>query len=258
MEVVTNIIFFTILVLTIAYIIVYIIYPGPGNTNVLSAMTPLSQKKAVVTADVVQKDILGGSGSTVMGLFKLNNGDRTTKYHHEYTPLLYVDNNWYLEISAAPAGKSHSAARLRVKTNDGGSLKDEIMELPHIPKQKWVFIAILRDGRRFDVIYDNKIVSSQRLENYPVVISSPLYVGNTGLDGSTIHVTTNATRLSPNVVEQYRKSHIDTNNMVLEANSIDLSFPSVKLFAQCLPGLPCDPVTKPPGDNLVQWSTPYA
>ena len=257
MEVVTNIIFFTILVLTIGYII-YSIYSGPGNTNVLSAMTPLNKKKAIVTADVVQKDLLGGSGSSVMGFFKLNSGDRTTKHAHEFTPLIYVDNNWYLEISPAPAGKSHSVARLRVKTNDGGTLKDEVIELSPIPKQKWIFIAILRDGRRFDVLYDNKIISSHRLENYPVVISSQLYVGNTGLDGSVIHVSTNSSRLSPNVVEKYRTAHVDTNNTVMEGNSIEMSFPSVKLFAQCLPGLPCDPVTKPPSNNLIQWSTPYA
>ena len=137
-------------------------------------------------------------------------------------------------------------------------MKQETIELPQIPKQKWIFIAILRDGRRFDIIYDNKIVASQRLEYYPVVISSPLSVGNKGLDGSVIHVIINGTRLTPNAVERERLTHVDTNNTVLEANSIDISFPGLKLFAQCPSGLPCDPITKPPNNNLVQWKTPYA
>jgi hypothetical protein len=130
--------------------------------------------------------------------------------------------------------------------------------LPPIPKQKWVFIAILRDGRRFDVIYDNKIVASHRLEFYPVIISSPLTVGGTGLDGKVIHVMVNSKRLNPYDIERERVARVDTNNMVLEANQIDTSLPGLKLFARCPPGLPCDPITTPPQNNLVQWNTPYA
>jgi hypothetical protein len=137
-------------------------------------------------------------------------------------------------------------------------MKEEVIELPNIPKQKWIFIAILRDGRRFDVIYDNRIVASQRLEYYPVNISSPLAIGSTGLAGSVIHVLINGTRLSPTEVERERVAHVDTNGTVLEADAIDISFPGLKLFAQCPPGLPCDPVTRPPNNNLFEWSTPYA
>ena len=221
-------------------------------------MTPLSIKKDILTSDITQAKLLGGSGSTVMGYFNFKGGDRTVKFKDGYTPIIQIENNWYLEISPSPIGKDSTAARLRVQTNDGGTLKQEIIELPQIPKQKWVFIAILRDGRRFDVIYDNKIVASQRLEYYPVVISSPLSIGNKGLDGSVIHVLINNERLTPIEVERERVAHVDTNNTVLESNSIDISFPGLKLFAQCPPGLPCDPITKPPSNNLVQWKTPYA
>lgn len=252
------ILFGIVLVLCTIYIIYYYIYSGPGNNEVLVKMTPLTKKTVAVTADITQQSILGSNGSTVMGFFNLNSGDRTAKYQNQYTPLMYVDNNWYLEISPAPMGKKESAARLRVQTNDTGALKYEIVDLPAIPKQKWMFIAILREGRRFDVIYQNQIVASQRLLNYPVVISSPLSVGNKGLDGSVIHVIINGKRLAPTEVERARISYVDTNNMVIEGNSIDMSFPAIKLFSECPPGLPCDPVTKPPPNNLVQWSTPYA
>jgi hypothetical protein len=252
------ILFGIVLVLCTIYIIYYYIYLGPDNKDVLSKMTPLHKKVVVATADMTQQSILGSNGTTVMGFFKLNGGDRTSKYQNQYTPLMYVENNWFLEISPAPMGKEESAARLRVQTNDTGALKYEIIDLPAIPKQKWMFIAILREGRRFDVIFQNKIVASQRLLNYPVVISSPLSVGNKGLDGSVIHVIVNGTRLSPTEVERTRVSYVDTNTMVTEAKSIQMSFPAIKLFSECPPGLPCDPVTKPPQNNLVQWSTPYA
>ena len=255
---IAQIIFGVMLLLITAYIIVYVIYPSSGNNDLLTKMTPLGNKLDILTSDKTQQIILSGGSSTVMGFFNLKDGNRTISFNNSYVPLLQVENNWYLEIAPASPGNDKSSARLRVQTNDGGNLTQEIIELPEIPKQKWVFIAVLRDGRRFDVIYDNRIVVSQRLQNYPVVISSPLSVGNKGLDGSVIHVMVNSSRLTPTDVERERVSRVDTNGMVLEANSLDISFPGLKLFAQCPPGFPCEPITRPPQNNLLQWSTPYA
>jgi hypothetical protein len=258
MSLIALIVFGVILLLITFYIIVYVIYPGSGNSDILMSKTLLNAKNDILMSDVTQKTLLAGSGSTVMGFFYLLGGDRTSKYINNYTPLIQIENNWYFEISPSAIGNESSNVRLRVQTNDAGSLKQEIIELPPIPKQKWVFIAILRDGRRFDIIYDNQIVASHRLEYYPVVISSPLSIGNKGLDGSAIHIMINSIRLSPTAVERERLAHIDTNNTVLEAESIDISLPGMKLFSQCPPGLPCDSITKPPSNNLLQWKTPYA
>ena len=78
------------------------------------------------------------------------------------------------------------------------------------------------------------------------------------MDGSVIHVLVCERRYSPIEVERERLKYIDTNNMVLESNLFAVSFPNLSLFGQCPPGLPCDPVMKPPRNNLFQWNTPYA
>jgi len=247
-----------IVIIATIYIIAYYIYPA-SNVDIVTTMLPLNKKKDILVSDTTQTAILGSSGSSVMGFFKLNDGDRTQKFTNTYTPLIQVENNWYLEILPASKGKDNPSARLRVITNDGGKPGPEYIELPSIPKQKWVFIAILRDGRRFDIIYDNRIVASQRLENYPVIYTSPLSVGNEGLDGSVIHVIVRASRLTPTQVERERVSHVDTNNRVLESNLTNFNIaPNINLSAQCPSGLPCSPVTQPPSNNLFKWSTPYA
>jgi hypothetical protein len=176
-----------------------------------------------------------------------------------FIPLLQIENNWVLEISPAPDFKTGVSARLRVFTSIPGKQDiAEIIELPPFPQQKWVFVGILRDGRRFDVLYNNQIVSSHRLNNYPQVIPSSLTIGSKGLIGSVIHVLTNNVRMSPYDIERLRSTYIDTNGVVLEDNTLDISLPSINIFAKCPPGLPCDPVTQPPPNNLIQWSTPYA
>jgi hypothetical protein len=252
------IIFGIVLLLITVYIVVYVIYPGSNNKGILDKMTPLNVKKVILTSDITQSKLLATSGSSVMGFFYLLDGDKTTKVVNNFKSIIEIDNNWYLEIAPASSGTNKLSARLRVKTSNGTALNQEVIELPPIPKQKWMFIAILRDGRRFDVIYNNEIVVSQILQYYPVVINSSLSIGNTGLNGSVIHVIINDKRLTPTQIERERVSHVNTNNMVLEADSINILLPGLNLFGQCPPGLPCDPVTKPPPNNLLQWKSPYA
>lgn len=252
------IIFGIVLLLITVYIVVYVIYPGSNNNEVLDKITPLNAKKVILMSDITQNKLLATSGSSVMGFFYLIDGDKTTKVTNDFKSIIEIENNWYLEIAPAPSGTNKTSARLRVITSNGAKLNQEVIELPPIPQQKWMFIAILRDGRRFDIIYNNEIVASQILEYYPVVISSSLSIGNTGLNGSVIHVIVNDKRLTPTQIERERVAHVNTNNMVLEADSINISLPGLKLFGQCPPGLPCDPITKPPPNNLLQWKSPYA
>lgn len=253
-----QIVFGLILIVIVFYIVYSIVHTGSSTSDLVPRIQSVAEKKDILYPDETQSLLLGSGGSTVMAFFKLENGDKTVKFANSFTPLLQVENNWFLEVAPAPIGKDHTTARLRVQTNDAGVFKQEIIDLPNIPKQKWIFVAILRDGRRFDIIYDNQIVASQRLENYPVIISSSLSVGNKGLSGHVSHVLVNGTRLTPNQVERERLTYVNTNNTVIDANELAFSFPSVKLFAQCPPGLPCDPVTKPPSNNLLQWESPYA
>ena len=245
-------------ILILVAAVVYYIYSNISSENkdMLTTLTPLNKKKDIMMPDTVQSDILGSGGSTVMGFFSLNAGDRTMAYDNEYVPVIQVENNWSLEIAQAP--KKDISARLKVKTSNGGVSNIEYIELPAVPKQKWVFIAILREGRRFDVIYNNQIVASKHLKNYPVVISSPLSVGNSKLDGNVIHVIVNKRRMTPNEVERQRRVYVDTNNDILEDNYIFPSFPTLKLFGICPSGLSCDSITQPPPNVMNTWSTPYA
>jgi hypothetical protein len=251
-------------VICIAILYYYFIYSEDTIMDVLTELTPLSESKQIVTAEKTQSTLLEKGSSTVMGFFNIQHGDRTAKYidklrPDEYIPIMYVAGNWSFEISQGPSGLLDTNARLRVVTkNSSGEATNQIMELPSLPKQKWVCISILRDGRRFDIMYDNKIVASQRLQWYPVIISNPLRIGNKKLGGSAIHIIICDRRLTPSEVDRERLKYVDTNNMVIESNIIDMSFPNIRLFSQCPPGLPCDPVTKPPRNNLLEWNTPYA
>ena len=245
------------IILVIGVTIFFIYYNvGSKSNDLLIKMTPLHIKKDIATPDVVNTTLLGSGSSTVVGFFNIQQGNRTSNLNNDFIPLLFVDNNWWLEIAHAPNGE-RSAARLRIQTSDG-TYKMEQFDLPSIPKQKWICIAILREGRRFDVIYNNRIVASHRCEAYPVVINSALSIGNPMIAGKCIHVIINPTRLSPDEVERLRLSHVDTNGAIIEDISIVASLPTLRLTVECPPGLPCDTITQPPNNKMMEWTSPYA
>lgn len=262
----TTAITIVVLVCITLYLIIYRIYPGPNNKDVLMEQIPLNKKKNVLMPDQTQTDILGSGGTTVMGFFYLNQGDKTLRYGsaNRYISVMEVENNWVLEVVPSPKDKKEYGARLRVQTQQAGRFQYETIPLPAIPKQRWVFLTLLREGRRFDVMYDDRIVASQRLEHYPVVISSPLSVGNKGLEGAVINLMVNGRRLSPVEVERERKIHVDTNGRVVNTSFDPLRplelppNPLSALTAQCPAGLPCETVTSPPKKSLYEWKTPYA
>jgi len=261
-----------------AYVVVYRIYPSAKNEAVLFKKVPLNKKKNVLMPDRVQTDLLSSSGSTFMGFFYLKQGDKTLRHtlSGQYVPLVQVENNWVFEVTPSPKEKKDYGARLRIKTSQAGVFKEEVIALPSLPKQRWVFLAILREGRRFDVLYDSRIVASHRLDYYPVVIAAPLSVGEKGLEGTAIHMKINSRRLSPEEVERERKTYVDTNGRVADTTeggeaqttSIwdifdvpDLSDswnPFARLTVECPPGLPCHTLNAPPSKQLYEWKTPYA
>ncbi len=265
-----TIIMIAAIVCTAVYLIVYQIYPSANNQDVLFRKVPLHVKKNVLMPDRVQTDLLGSSGSTFMGFFYLNQGDKTLRYAQpgQYIPLVQVENNWVLEVIPSPKEKKEYGARLRIQTQQAGVFQYETIPLPSLPKQRWVFLAILREGRRFDVLYDSRIIASHRLEYYPVVIASPLSVGEKGLEGTAIHMKVNSRRLSPEEVERERKTYVDTEGNVTDTRDDDDGKslwerigswnPLALLRVECLPGLPCHTLTAPPSKQLYQWKTPYA
>ena len=255
------IIAFLLVVITF-FFAMYYFYKGSSPNDLLPDLTPLNEPKDVGMPDMIHKKVLQSSGTSVMGFFKLLEGDRTPTMggKDEFTPLMSVPQNWAIEVSPAPMQGRPYAVQLRVAVKTATTVKETVIPLPSIPYQKWVFVAVLREGRRCDVIYDNRIVASHRLEHYPVHIVSPLTVGHKRFRGSVIHVMVTDRRMTPTEVETERTRFVDTNGMIPEDHSIQVLFPKFTLpyFSECPPGLPCQPVTRPPHDNLLKWSTPYA
>ena len=252
-----------ILLAVVIYIILYVIIPSAAYTDVLPKQVDLSKEIAVLSSSDVRQSLYGGSGSTIMTFINPIIGDRTPKFANTYIPVLSIDDAFYFEISPSPLEKSSTVARIRIATSNTANNKYETIELPQLPLQKWTLLSILRDGRRFDVMYDDKIVISHRLQFYPLIPSNSMKLGNSGLIGRAVHFLVADARLTPAAVIGEYKKLADTNGAPIVNRSLpffgkleNISIPKISVS---VPGLDIAPVVdNPPPNTMKAWRTPYA
>lgn len=270
--------FIIILLATIVtYTVIGIVYSSSNTyTDLLPTLTSLSAEKQIVDSGTVKTSLLSQGGSTVAGFFNVQFGDRTVRMNDilvgkalpamSYTTLLGVKGSFefqiapsrlFFDVSGGPALQSpQSTAQLIVYTTHR---EFTTIPLPPLTQQKWIFISILRDGRRFDVMYDDKIVASHRIDVYPMAIANPLVIGDKALLGQAIHMFTKSSRATPTQISALRASYSDmTGQPPVKFPLPFLPIPFGNVQTACIPGIPCNPVSAPPSNALKAWSSRYA
>lgn len=218
-----------------------------------------------------------------------------------YLPILKIADVASLEILGAPdAGRQGKAmAQLVMKTqsniDSSGNYIDasgntsttsvkymETIALPPLPLQKWVMITIVREGRRYDVYYNNQLVLSKKtdFEMADVITKEPVKLGNPGFYGTAGLLTLSTVAQSGFEVSRVYSTQIDTRgNPNLQISTTDVSkqaaptlasftMPSMNISPPTLPSLPnisfCPSgscVSTPsfrPAKPWLEWDTAYA
>ena len=254
----------------IAIIVFLVILIGYGLFNTFYNPTPklavmnnetidLSTQNYIMTADLAKQNFLMGEGATFCGFFKIDAMDRTAKYRSDvgydwsYSQIIAMPNVWSLQIIPPTTSASGvPACRLAIKTITNGTSRFENLSLPSLPMQKWVHIAILREGRRFDVMFDNMIVGSLTCVGYPAISTSPIVSGyaSSGVRGSLAYPQVAPRRYTlPEVIEA-RKALSDTNGAPYTGS---FKFPKFG----CPNGLFCINFDNP-STGLHSWKSPYS
>ena len=136
------------------------------------------------------------------------------------------------------------------------SVFEETIPLPNIPFQKWTFIALAREGRRFDVYYNGSIVASKRTQNVidTKAAFSAITAGDPNLIGKIAFVESFPQKLSqPEIMANYKAKSDTTGQPIISApvNIFDY-MPNCK-DGGCITGPKMRP-TSP----LLDWDTQYA
>ncbi len=134
---------------------------------------------------------------------------------------------------------------------------EETIPLPDIPFQKWTYVSIAREGRRFDVYYNGKIVASKRTQNIVDLRSGfgPITAGSPNLTGKIAFVETSPQKLNQSDVEASFKAKSDTIGQPVISGNLESIFdylPNCK-DGGCITG----PKVRPTSP-LLDWDTQYA
>jgi hypothetical protein len=133
---------------------------------------------------------------------------------------------------------------------------EETIPLPNIPFQKWTFITIAREGRRFDVYYNGEIVMSKRTQHVVDVRAAygPITAGDPNLTGKMAFVESFPEKLTqPQIMAKYKANSDTTGQPQISAplNLFDY-MPNCK-DGGCITG-----PTMRPTSPLLDWQTQYA
>jgi copper chaperone CopZ len=159
----------------------------------------------------------------------ITSSDCTNCLHAGYKHVLSLYGVYVLEIMNVPdASRPNSVAvqlALRTSTEETSDIKSSIIEtipLPPLPQQKWTMITISREGRRVDVYYNNKIVSSNKTMNMICVQDvngSPVMIGDSGLSGQIGILSFLPNRVSVQDIESAYARLADTRGNPLEIST---------------------------------------
>lgn len=257
---------FVIIVLAITtYVVITIVRSGSDLQDLAKDPVSLTTPKTLMDSSTARQMLLAGSGSTVCAFVNVQMGDRTVRVDDSNFKRLFGMEGSF-EFQLAPARQASalsdaSTARLQVTAIPSGSesvSSIETIDLPPLPLQKWVFVAILRDGRRFDVLYDGQVVASHRMMLYPRQMTVPLSIGDPAFIGQAQHVLVAPRRLSPSEVVRQQALLSDTTGQPPTKFPLPLPIPFGDLQSMCLPGLPCAPINAPPSNSMKTWYSIYS
>ena len=198
-----------------------------------------------------------------------------------YTPLIQVADVFSIELLSAPdagrQGKVMAQLAIKTQTNMDGSgnpiaasggtqvsqANIEIINLPTFPVQKWVMLTIVRDGRRFDVYYNDRLVASQKvlyMMGSALDSTKGVTVGNPGFSGYGGALTVYYTAQKAADISRVYSSSSDTRGAPYltlpkkdgsPQGATGITFPSLCLTGSCGP-------TVRPSKPWMDWDSSYA
>lgn len=238
-----------------------------SNTGTFQAFVyPMQASKTPMTTtcnvDGVNTPGLPDCSTGRFNVCECDANDCSRCYHIGYVNVLNISNIVRLELLAAPDASRPNAAstQLVVRTvgasNNTRKVYEETIPLPNLLMQKWTCVTIAREGRRFDVYYDGKLVSSKRTQHTVDIRTAvgPIFAGDPKLIGKVALVESYPEKLSAaSILEKY-KSNSDTTGAPNVMNQLNI----FEYIPNCEGGNCNQGPSMRPTTPLLDWETRYA
>jgi len=264
------------IVVAVLIILSYIIYISLSHVLLDKAFfpigpdtIPLSTVKQVITSEELNKLWSNVSGSTLIFHINPRINDRTAQSGNEYANVIKIGSKLFFQVLIAPdagRGELKAPAQLTILTGSPLNTLTEKVDIPNFPLQRWTSVAIVKDGRRFNIYLNGRLSVSYTCKKMPQYdTTQPLIVGDSRLGGSITSMSITPNPLQSNEIRDLVSGAVDTSGApygpvtfwTICSNFIpDLSpFNNLWKYLWC-PGGNCNmPVSTGP---MKTWSSSYA
>lgn len=246
------------LLIIICYAIIVSLRPSPIQ-SLTPTYGPLSVNTQIATASQVNSLFQSPSSATFSVYIYLNPAQRTSSISPAESSDLQSLFSFgsALKFELLPPGESTTpVARLKVLTSSTAN-HYEYIQFPYPSTQEWVLISIVRDSRRFTVYYNTTPIVTQLTNEYPVITTSLLTIGNPKLNGQYAFPMLYPSAQTIDDIQLYLNTTADTRGKPILPISWSMILPSLSL--SCPGGVFCPSINVSPVNNPLKiWSSPYA
>jgi hypothetical protein len=230
--------------------------------NAIIGLTPkkgsLSVPTVIGTSDIIRNNFFTSAGSTFTVYINHEMMDKTQQVGPYVKPVTLFQFGDAVQFQLIPGGKTTPPKTQLVIKTQGYQQKTEIINVKNLPLQKWIYLGIVREGRRFTVYYNGEVITSHRLEYFPITTTSSLKIGDPALRGYYVFPQLVGTSLNSSEMKKYKDLSSDTRHKPY-LNDVSWTDMFTPVFKGCPDGLFCFSTSKPPSTNpLKTWNSTYA
>lgn len=185
---------------------------------------------------------------------------KTPSLGNTQVPIILFRFGDVLKFQIVPGGvETPPKTQLVVQTQNPSVVNSmEVLDVADFPQQTWVHLVVVREGRRYTVYYNGKVVTSTRTLFVPAINSASLILGDQRLQGEF-----GLPKLAPTpyhleeIVKELQSTADTRHEPYLTDFWSTMNFSLVKFG--CPDGLFCFSTEGAPMlDPLKRWTSPYA
>jgi len=239
-------------------LIQYLLLPRPPNRIGPETIDISKPNQQIITSEQLMNAWASPSGSTLIFYIYPTIRDRTGQSGNEYASIVQIGTKQNLKLLVAPdAGRNGAMAPALLEIFEKGSAKPEIIELPNIHLQRWSGIAIVKQGRRFNVYINGKLSASQVCSAMPDFDSTqPLRTGDSRMSGSIALMSIAPYPMQVSQIHNLYTNSVDTEGKPYLSSGFDfIPIPSFNLDMFWCPGGNCSTPKRPAPTE--EWTSPY-
>ena len=248
-------------------VLIYIVYrllsyyfsPKTGS-RIGKEQINLSKVTQIISSEELKNGWTSTSGSTLIFYILPSIKDRTAISGNEYASVVQIGSKQKFKLLvAADAGRNDSMAPAILEVYVKGSSVPDLIEIQNFPLQKWTAVAIVKQGRKFNIYINGKLSVSHMCTAMPEFDDTqPLRTGDPRLEGTIALMSLDPYPLQVETIQSLVDDTVDTSGMPYISSGSSFPVPTIADLTGMVTCIGDNCTIPMQASPMEQWTSPYA